>query len=126
VVVSIAALAASLTAAPAVAETDTLLSYLTVGKLKPGKRITYQVVCSADCQLTASSTLVLKGPNLGPVTSSGQFGANQIAEVFLKPNKPARSAIKANIGASKLRTKVVAVNLTTGETDTDTRVFKFK
>jgi hypothetical protein len=125
-VVSIAALGVSLTAAPAVAEYDTLLAYLTVGKLKPGKRITYKVVCSADCQLTASSTVILKGPDLGPVTSSGQFGANQVAEVFLKPNKPARRAIKANLGASKLKTKVRATNPTTGEVDTDTRTFRFK
>jgi hypothetical protein len=105
---------------------EELVSYLTVGKLKPGKRIAYRVVCSADCQLTATSTLVLKGPNLGPVSSTGTFPAGVIAEAFLKPNKPARAAIKAHIGSSKLRTSVSATDLATGEVDTDKRTFKFK
>ena len=105
---------------------ETLVAYLTVGKLKPGKRIAYRVVCNADCQLTATSTLVLKGPNLGPVSSTGSFPAGVVAEAFLKPNKPARAAIKDNIGASKLRTSVTATAVATGETDTDNRTFKFK
>ena len=105
---------------------EDLLSYLTKGKLKPGKRIAYRVVCSADCQLTATSTLVLKGPDLGPASDSGAFPAGQIAEAFLKLNGPARSAIKDNIGASKLRTTVTAISTIDGTTDTDSRTFKFK
>ena len=108
------------------AAAEDLVSYLTKGKLKPSKRIAYRVVCNADCQITATSTLVLPGPNLGPVSVTGAFAAGQIAEAFLKPNKPARAAIKANIGSSKLRTKVTATNTATGETDTDSRTFKFK
>lgn len=105
---------------------EELITYLTKGKLKPGKRIAYDVVCAADCSLTATSTLVLKGPNLGPVAASGQFPAGQVAESFLKPNKAARSAIKRNTGSAKLRTAVTATNLLTGETDTDRRTFRFK
>lgn len=108
------------------ASAEDLVSYLTKGKLKPGKRIAYRFVCSADCTLTASSTLVLKGPNLGPVSASQSFQAGQIAEAFLKPNKAARNAIKDNIGASKLRTSVTATSLIDGTTDTDNRTFKFK
>jgi hypothetical protein len=105
---------------------EELVSYLTKGKLKPAKRIPYRFVCSEDCFVTATSTLVLKGPNLGPVSSSGQFAAGQVIEAFLKPNKPARTAITDNIGASKLRTSVTASSTLTGETDTDNRTFKFK
>jgi hypothetical protein len=105
---------------------EDLVSFLTKGKLKPGKRIAFRFVCSEDCFVTATSTLVLKGPNLGPIASSGQFPAGQIIEAFLKPNRPARDAIKDNIGASKLRTSVTATSTGTGETDTDNRTFKFK
>lgn len=105
---------------------EELITYLTKGKLKPGKRIAYDVVCAADCSLTATSTLVLKGPNLGPVAASGQFPAGQVAESFLKPNRAARSAIKRNTRSAKLRTAVTATNLLTGETDTDRRTFRFK
>ena len=123
----VAAVSAALLAmaAPASAGED-LLSYLTKGKLKPSKRIAFQVVCNADCQLTATSTLVLKGPNLPPVSVTNVFPAGLIAEAFLKPNKPARQAIKDDIGAAKLKTSVTATNTATGETDTDRRTYKFK
>jgi len=105
---------------------EELVRYLTKGKLKPAKRIEYRVVCAADCAITATSTLVLKGPNLGPIASSGQFPAGQIIEVFLKPNKAARAAIKDSGKAAKLKTKVNVTNLATGETDSDARSFGFK
>jgi hypothetical protein len=107
------------------ADTEDLVSYVTVGKLKPGKRIAYKFVCSTECQVTATSTLVLKGPNLGPAVDTGTFSPGQIAEAFLKPNRAARAAIKAHIGASKLRTSISASNAA-GATDTDTRAFRFK
>ena len=107
-------------------EDDALLSYVTVGKLKLGKRISYRFVCSAQCQVTATSILVLRGPDIGPVVDTGSFPAGEIIEAFLKPNKSARRAIRRNIRASKLRTSVTATNPTTGATDTDTRVFRFR
>jgi hypothetical protein len=116
---------------PAVAQTSAdgegLLSYVTTGKLKLGKRISYRFVCSTECQVTATSILVLRGPDVGPIVDTGLFPAGEIIEVFLKPNKSARRAIRRHIGASKLRTSVTAVNPGPyGETDTDTRVFRFK
>ena len=121
------------TAAPprAVAQTSVdsegLLSYVTTGKLKLKKRITYKFVCSTECQVTATTTLVLRGPDVGPIVDTGVFPAGQIIEVFLKPNTSARRAIRSNIGKSKLRTSVTAINPGPyGENDTDTRVFKFK
>ena len=108
-------------------DSEGLLRYVTNGKLKLGKRIAYRFVCSTECQVTATSTLVLRGPNVGPIVDSGSFPAGQIIEVFLKPNKSARRAIRRNLGASKLRTSVTAINPGPyGENDTDTRVFRFK
>ena len=121
------------TAAPprAIAQTSVdsegLVSYVTTGKLKLKKRITYKFVCSTECQVTATSTLVLRGPDVGPIVDTGVFPAGQIIEVFLKPNKSARRSIKRNLKASKLRTSVTAINPGPyGENDTDTRVFRFK
>jgi hypothetical protein len=111
--------------ATASADVEGLVSYLTTGKLKPGKQITYRFVCSTACQVTATSTLVLKGPNLGPVVDSGMFAAEEVGAAFLKPNGAARDAIKDHIGASKLSTRLFAVDAT-GATDTDTRTFRFK
>ena len=103
-----------------------LLSYVTSGKLKLGKRIAYRVVCSTECQVTATTTLVLQGPDVGPVVDTDLFPAGQIIEAFLRPNKSARRAIRRHIGVSKLRTSVTATNPATGLTDTDTRVFRFR
>ena len=107
------------------AEDEGLVSYVTAGKLRPKKRIAYGFVCSQQCQATAGSTLVLKGPNLGPAVDTGMFAAGEIAEAFLKPNKAARGAIKSHIGAARLRTSIMAITAA-GVTDTDTRTFRFR
>lgn len=104
---------------------EDLLSYVTTGKLKLGKRIAYRLMCSAECQVTATSILVLRGPNVGPVADTGAFPGGEIIEAFLRPNKSARRAIRRHIGASKLRTSVTATDPATGLSDTDTRVFRF-
>jgi hypothetical protein len=111
--------------AKAATEYDSLVSYWPAGKLKVGKRISYRFVCANACQVTASTTLQLRGPNLGPVVDTGQFAAGQIGQEFLTLNKSARVAIKSDLGASKLRTAITATDAT-GATDTDTRVFRFK
>ena len=111
--------------ATASADTETLVAYLPAGKIKVGKRISYQFQCLTACQVTATSTLLLRGPNLGPAIDTGMFAPGEIAEVFLKLNKPARSLIKAHLGASKLRTFITASNAA-GAVDTDTRNFRFK
>jgi hypothetical protein len=112
-------------AAPASAGEE-LLTYLTKGKIKIGKRMDFQVVCSADCQVTSTTTVVLPGRDLGPIQASDVFAAGEVAESFLKPNKPARQAMAESVGKSKLRTSVLATNIATGETDTDKRTFKLK
>jgi hypothetical protein len=109
----------------ATADDDTLVAYLPAGKIKLGKRISYRFQCATDCQVTASSTLLLKGPNLGPAVDTGTFSAGEIGLVFLTLNKSARFAIKSHLGASKLRTSITADNAV-GTTDTDTRIFRFK
>lgn len=111
--------------ARASADTETLVGYLPAGKLKVGKRISYRFQCSTDCQVTATSTLLLKGPNLGPAIDTGTFASGEIGEVFLKLNNPARALIKAHLGASKLRTFITASN-SVGAVDTDKWTFHFK
>src|SRR5262245_33949503 len=68
------------------ADTEGLVSYLTFGKLKPGKRVAYQFVCSTACQVTTSTTLVLRGAKLGPAVDTGMFTACEVGVAFVKPN----------------------------------------
>ena len=108
-------------------DSEGVLSYVTTGKLKVGKRIAYKLVCSKECQVTATTTLVLRGPDVGPFVDTASFPAGETIVVSLKPNKSARRAIRRHIRASKLRTSVTAVHPGPyGESDTDTRVFRFK
>jgi hypothetical protein len=111
--------------AQAATEYDSLVSYVTFGKLKVGKRISYQFVCATDCQVTARSTLVLPGPNLGPVVDTAIFASGQTGRETLTLNRAARFMIATHLGASKLRTSLTA-STSTGLTDSDTRVFKFR
>jgi hypothetical protein len=107
-------------------EVETLVAYTKSGKLKAQRRIAYTGVCSADCNVTAQTTLVLPGPNVTPGPVSGTFPAGQGFEAFLKLNKAGAAFLKENKSKAKLRTKITAVNTVTGDTDTDQRVFKFK
>jgi hypothetical protein len=105
---------------------ETLVRYLPRRRLPVRRRIAYRGVCTADCNITARSTLVLPGPNIGPVSVSGSFGANEVFESFLKLNRPALAALKRHRRKARLRTRIFAVDLTTGDTDTDRRTFRFK
>ncbi len=123
----VAALSAGLlaTAAPVSANED-LVSYLTEGKRKVAKKVRYQFVCSADCQVTVSSTIKLKGPDVPPLVDTAQFQAGVPIAHSLTLNKSLREAITDHIGASKLVSEVRATNTATGESDTDRRTFRFK
>lgn len=105
---------------------EELVSYLTKGKLKLAKRIQYSFVCSVNCQVTATASVKVKGPDPSPQSNTGQFSAGLEVAQFLTPNKPLRNAIKDHIGAAKLVTEITARDLATGETDTDRRTFRFK
>jgi hypothetical protein len=111
--------------ATAATEYDSLVAYWPAGKLKVGKRISYRFVCASDCQVTTTSTLVLPGPNLGPVVDTAIFSPGQIGRETLTLNKAARFMIASHLRTSKLRTSITA-STSTGLTDRDARVFKFK
>ena len=124
----VAALSAGLlaTAAAPVSADEDLVSYLTKGKRKVAKKVRYQFVCSADCQVTVSSRIKLKGPDVPPLVDTAQFQAGVPIAHSLTLNKSLREAITDHIGASKLVSEVRATNTATGESDTDRRTFGFK
>ena len=123
--------AASAGAGPAANKSgEELVVYQTTGKLELGKRLTYLIACGAPagqfCQLEVTNELKLKGPDLGPLTSSGVFPGGQVVEVFIELNKGARLAAKRKIGAAKVASTLTATNLTTGEIDVDEQTFRLK
>ena len=105
---------------------ENLVIYLTTGKIKAKNPISWAAGCPVACSYSASTELKLKGPDLGPVTSSGQLPAFNALESIFKLNKTARSSLKDNIGAAKLVTSFTGTDLVTGVVDTDEVTFKFK
>ena len=83
--------------AKAATEYDSLVAYWPAGKLKVGKRISYRFVCANDCQVTATSTLVLPGRNLGPVVDTGDLLRGPDRPETLTLNKAARFAIASHL-----------------------------
>lgn len=110
---------------PPATKSGTLINFLSGGKLRIAKKITIFVVCSADCQAQAKTTIVAPGPNLtfnvaGPLTAGVPGGP------FIKPNGPLLKAMKAHPGRFKLRTTITATNVATGAAETISGTFRLK
>jgi hypothetical protein len=122
---ALCALALFVPAAISSAQTS-IVSYVTTGKLKVAKRIQYNIVCSVNCQVTATSTLKLKGPDLPPAVVPGTLAAGAPASPFIVLNKPAKRALKANPSKARLVTTITATDLATGASQTVNRTYRFK
>jgi hypothetical protein len=118
--------AGALSSPTATTSSEEQIRYLPSGRKPVKLRIAYRGVCTVDCNVIARTTLVLPGPNIGPVTVSGAFDANEIFEAFIKLNGPALQALKQNRRAARLRTRITGIDLSNGVRDIDRRTFRFK
>ena len=107
-------------------EVESLVSYVTKGKLKVQRKIRFLGSCTADCSVAVSMTLKIPGPNVIANPQPVNFLAGEIFEGFIELPKAGVAFIKENKGKSKFVTTIRAVNTLTGDTDTDKRNFKFK
>ena len=107
---------------------ESLVRYLPSRRKPVKRRIAFLGQCSADCKLRVRMTLVLPGPNLGPVVVTGilDVETKPVFQGFMVLNRPALRALKANRRAARFRTRVRAVDVVTGEVDIDRRTFRFK
>ncbi len=127
ITVGVLALAfAAFAAAPASAGNG-LLAYVTPSPLQLQPRISYEVSCSANCSLTATQQLLIKGPDLKPATvGPGTFGPGVNAVPYLQLPKRAVKELRKNLGKVRLKTTIEATNLDTGVADTISQTFRFK
>jgi hypothetical protein len=114
------------TTATSSAEVETLASYVTTGKLKVQRRVRFLASCSVNCDVTVHMVLEVPGPNLASEPLSGSFPAGQVFEGYIKLTKSGLAFLKENKSKAKFRTEYTATDPLTGNTDTDTRAFKFK
>jgi hypothetical protein len=107
---------------------ESLVRYLPSGRKPVKRRIAFLGECTLDCKLFVRMTLVLPGPNVGPVNVTGTLDVETkpVFQGWIQLNRPALRALKANRREARFRTRVRAVDVVTGEVDVDRRSFRFK
>jgi hypothetical protein len=116
----------ALAGGPVATKSGALINYVSLGKLKVGKRIEIAVVCNANCSVDTATTI--KGPQgfRQSFNLSGQLQAGVPGGPFFKPNGPLLKAMKAKPGAFRVISSMTATDLVTGATDTISHNFRLK
>ena len=118
-------LPATASADPVATKSGTLINFVSTGKLKIAKKISIVVVCSANCNVQANTTIVGPGPNI-TANVSGPLTANVPGGPFFQPNGPLLKDMKAQPGRYKIRATLTATNASTGAVETISNTFKLK
>jgi len=110
---------------------EELLTYLDTGKIKVSRQLSISFMCTVptggECLVTASAQFLTPGPNPPSEPSiSATLPANTELFQTLRLRKQTRNILKNNVKKVKLRSQITVQNLTTGEIDTDSQVFRFK
>jgi hypothetical protein len=103
--------------------------FVTIGgpkKLQARKKLRAPIRCPMICDVKATWTLVVPGPNVGPQTITGRLDPAAPRDLVIKLTGPGVSFLKTHIGSSKLKVKVRAMDPTTGAVAFDRKTFGFK
>jgi hypothetical protein len=110
---------------PVATKSGTLVHYASGYSLKVSKRIEILLVCTANCNVNATSTI--KGPGFNQtVNVSGALNANVPGGPFFQPNSALLKSMKAKPGKFRIISNVTATDATTGAVDSISVVFKLK
>jgi hypothetical protein len=95
-------------------------------KLRARKKLRAPIRCTIVCNVKATWTLVLPGPNVGPKTLTGTLDPAAPSDLVITLNGPAVSFLKAHLGSSKLKVKVRAMDPATGAVAFAHKTYGFK
>jgi hypothetical protein len=110
---------------PVATKSGALINYVSTGKLKIGKKISINAVCSANCDVRSHS--VIKGPGIKDKANvSGSLTAGIPGGPIFLPNGPLLSAMKRSPGRFKIVNTLTASDPATGATDKISHAFKLK
>ncbi len=110
---------------PVATKSGALINYVSTAKLKISKKIEILVVCSANCNVDATSTV--KGPGFNQtVHVSGPLTANVPGGPFFQPNGPLLKSMRATPGKFRIISSLTATNPATGAIDTISNTFRLK
>jgi hypothetical protein len=111
---------------PVATKSGAIINYASLGKLRIGKTILIEVVCSVNCDVT--STTVVKGPGIKrTLTVSGSLAANATGGgPFVQPNGPLLKAMKAEPGRFRFVNSITATDPSNGATDSISHTFRLK
>lgn len=133
-VLTVAALAAALAAPSAPAQAPERDATASAGfifikgptKLPARKKLRIPLSCTVPCNVKATFTLALPGPNLGPRTILGTLSPTVPKDLVIGFNDAATKFLKDHIRGSKLKLKVRATDAATGSVALARKVFRFK
>jgi hypothetical protein len=103
--------------------------FVTIGgpkKLQARKKLRVPIRCPMVCNVKATWTLVVPGPNVGPNTITGTLDPAAPRDLVITLNGPGVSFLKAHLGSSKLKVKVRAMDPATGAVAFAHKTFGFK
>jgi hypothetical protein len=103
--------------------------FVTIGgpkKLRARKKLRAPIRCPMVCDVKATWTLVVPGPNVGPHTITGRLDPAAPRDLVITLNGPAVSFLKAHIRSSNLKVKVRAMDPATGAVAFARKTFGFK
>lgn len=110
---------------PVATKSGALINYVTTGKLRIGKKIEIDAVCSVDCNVRSHSVIV--GPRFkDKLNVSGPLTAGVPGGPILLPNGPLLSAMKSSPGRFKIQNTLTATDPATGASDKISHTFKLK
>ena len=116
---------AAASADPAASKAGVLINYTGPAKLKIGKKIQIQLLCSANCNV--QSTTTVKGPGFkDSFQVDGGLMANVVGGPFFQPNGPLLKQIKAEPGKFTVVSSVTATNVLTGAVESISKTFHLK
>ena len=110
---------------PVAHKSGAIINFVTNGKVKVRKHIQPIAVCSVACDVTGTGVLKGLGVKI-PFGDSGSFPAGQLFGLSLIVKGNALKTIKENAGRFLLTEKLMAIDPTTGATDTVKRRFRLK
>jgi hypothetical protein len=118
--------ASAATGDPVATKSGAIINYVSTGKLKIGKTILIEVVCSVGCDVT--STTVVKGPGIKrTLTVAGHLEPNASGGgPFVQPNGPLLKAMKAEPGKFRFVNSITATDPSNGATDSISHTFRLK
>ena len=105
---------------------DPLVAFSGTDEVRAARTVGFPFVCGQSCSVSTSATLLAEGLDRPPTLSTVQLAAGETGAATLPIGRRGVRALRRFPGLAAVLVKIEAVNLTTGATDSHSRIFGFK